>query len=115
MICLLVVFTLYYRFHFAVKVQQLKLAILLAVGGQKNTLMLHIIRLNVSLMAIAALCAGLLMLAIDDYSISLLGVSMWQPMLWLYGIVFCTLLIIAITFLAAKRILRHSISRLLQG
>lgn len=115
MICLLVVFTLYYRFHFAVKVQQLKLAILLAVGGQKNTLMLHIIRLNVSLMAIAALCAGILMLAIDDYSISLLGVSMWQPMLWLYGIVFCTLLIIAITFLAAKRILRHSISRLLQG
>ncbi|MBB1322212.1 MULTISPECIES: hypothetical protein [unclassified Shewanella] len=55
------------------------------------------------------------MLTIDDYSISLLGVSMWQPMLWLYGIVFCTLLIIAITFLAAKRILRHSISRLLQG
>lgn len=115
MIGLLVIFTLYYRFHFAVKVQQLKLAILLAVGGQKNTLTLQIIKMNIVLMYIAVLCSALLMFSVDEYTIGLLGVSMLQPILWCCAVIFCTLLIVVITFLTTKRILRHSISRLLQG
>ncbi|GGQ04532.1 hypothetical protein GCM10009411_02140 [Shewanella litoralis] len=115
MIGLLVIFTLYYRFHFGVKVQQLKLAILLAVGGQKTSLTLQIIKLNIVLMCIAVLCSAVLLFSLDEYTIGLLGVSMLQPILWCCAVIFCSLLIVTITFLATKRILRHSISRLLQG
>jgi hypothetical protein len=72
------IFTLCYRFHFTVKVQQVKWAIMLAVGGQKNNLIIQMIQLNLILTGLAAFCSVCLIFILDSRSFGLLGVSLLQ-------------------------------------
>ncbi|MCW3173637.1 FtsX-like permease family protein [Shewanella subflava] len=114
MIFLLVIFTLYYRFQFTVKVQQVKWAILLAVGAQKISLIMQMIKLNLILTGLASTFSICLLLTLDSQSLRLLGVSLVQPLLMCTSIIICMLIVVSITFLASRKTLKNSISDLLR-
>ena len=115
LICLLVIFTLYYRFSFVVKVRQVKWAILLALGGRKHRLMLHTMAVNMLLAGIAGMCALLLLLSLDGSSVTLLGVSLIQPVQLGVSFIISVLIIVSITCWVFSRTLRHNISLLLRS
>ncbi|GIU19499.1 hypothetical protein TUM4644_07370 [Shewanella colwelliana] len=115
LISLLVMFTLYYRFYFAVKVQQVKWAVLLALGGRKANLVVQTIRLNIVLAGIAGVCAVLLLFSLDAYSMALLSISLIQPLLLGISLITCVLMIVGITCWVSLRTFRHSISHLLRS
>ncbi|GIU42106.1 hypothetical protein TUM4438_07890 [Shewanella sairae] len=115
LILFLVVFTLYNKFSYAVKSEQLKWAIMLAVGGKKQVLIARMIWTNLLLSLLAIMLTIGLFILLEGYSLSLVNVSLFQPLIWGICIVTTLCFIIVITLWAARGVLRQNISALLRG
>ncbi|MFT5790210.1 MAG: hypothetical protein ACI8SJ_002339 [Shewanella sp.] len=115
LIILLVIFTLYNKFCYAVKSEQIKWAVMLAVGGQKETLMAKMVWVNLQLTLLAMVITFSVFLGLESYSQSLIGVSLFQPLVWGACITLTLLFIISVTLWSAKGLLRQNISVLLRG
>ncbi len=115
LISLLVIFTLYNKFCYAVKSEQIKWAVMLAVGGQQKTLMAKMVWVNLLLTLGAMVMTFSVFLGLESYSQSLIGVSLFQPLVWGACITLTLLFIISVTLWSARSLLRQNISVLLRG
>lgn len=115
LILFLVIFTLYNKFSYAVKSEQLKWAIMLAVGGKKQVLIARMIWTNLLLSLLAIMLTIGLFILLEGYSLSLVNVSLFQPLIWGVCIVTTLCFIMVITLWAARGVLRQNISALLRG
>lgn len=114
LIIALVVCTLYNKFSYSVKSEQMKWAVMLAVGGQKQALMLSMVWVNLILTMFAIVISMFISFILDSYSQTSIGVSLLQPIVWAGCITLSLLFIITITLWAARGVLRQNISTLLR-
>ncbi|WP_076414143.1 FtsX-like permease family protein [Shewanella sp. UCD-KL12] len=114
LIIALVVCTLYNKFSYSVKSEQMKWAVMLAVGGQKQTLMLSMVWLNLGLTMLAIAISMSISFMLDNYSQASMGVSLLQPLVWAGCVTLSLLFIITITLWAARGVLKQNISTLLR-
>lgn len=115
LIIFLVIFTLYNKFSYAVKSEQMKWAVMLAVGGSKRALMGRMVWTNLLLTTTSILLTLVIFALLDSYSLSLINVSLFQVLIWAISVVLMLLFIVVITLWAARAILKQNISVLLRG
>ncbi|SQH74454.1 conserved membrane protein of unknown function [Shewanella benthica] len=114
LIIALVVCTLYNKFSHSVKSEQMKWAVMLAVGGQKQTLMLSMVWVNLVLTMIAIIISVFICSILDGHSQTWIGVSLLQPLVWIGCVTLSLFFIITITLWAARGVLKQNISTLLR-
>lgn len=115
LIIFLVIFTLYNKFSYAVKSEQMKWAIMLAVGGKKEALMAQMVWANALLAMVSILLTLGVFILLESYTQSLVNVSLFQPLIWAVCIALTLLFIVVITLWAARGLLKQNISVLLRG
>ncbi len=111
----LVIFTLYNKLNYAVKSEQMKWAVMLAVGGSKRALMRRMVWTNLLLTTASIILTIVSFALLESYSQSLINVSLFQALIWAICITLMLLFIVVITLWAARGILQQNISVLLRG
>lgn len=115
LILVLVAFTLYNKFSYAVNSEQIKWAVMLAVGARKEALIVRMIWQNLGLSLLAIIITIVSLLLLEDHSQDLLNVSLFQPLVWAACIALSIFFIVSITFWSAQGLLKQKISTLLQN
>lgn len=115
LIIFLVIFTLYNKFCYGLKSEQMKWGVMLAVGAKKETLMAKMVWGNMLLTFIATVLTLWTFLLLEHHSQTLMGVSLFQPIVWLFCVTLSVFFITSISLWAARGLLRQNISVLVSG
>ncbi|WP_394204221.1 FtsX-like permease family protein [Shewanella waksmanii] len=115
LITFLVVFTLYNKFSYAVKFEQTKWAIMLAVGGRREALMVRMVLGNLMLALIGMLLTFSVLVMLEYLNLSRINLVIFQPLIWAICIATILMFIVFITIWAARGVFKQNISTLLRG